>query len=108
MENVLVAEGDADIILIKHLIEENGVLGPKYMAAGGWSSADSLARSVLTNPNTKVAIIVDADSSDPNLIEERKRFLQRSLGQIADKARWRVIVIAPEVERILFDNRNIL
>src|SRR5579863_1035296 len=102
MDNVVITEGESDATFVKSLIGSGKADKTHYIPAGSWSSADSLARSYLTDPQTKVVVIVDADSSDPNLIEERKRFLQRSLGQIADKARWRVIVVAPEVERLLF------
>jgi hypothetical protein len=107
MDNVVITESESDAAFVRSLIGR-GSDKMRYIPAGSWSSADSLARSYLTDPKTKVAIVVDADSSDPNQVEERKRFLRRSLGQIADKTRWRVIVIAPEVERLLFDDRHIL
>jgi hypothetical protein len=108
MDNVLITEGESDTALMKALVGSGHTDCTRYIAAGGRSSADALARSYLTDPTTKVVVVVDADTSDPNLVEERKRFLQRSLGQIAESTRWHVLVIAPEIERLLFDNRTIL
>ena len=105
MDNVLITEREFDKALFQTLVGTGDI---KYIAAGGWSSADSLARSYLTDPQTRVVLVVDADTSDPNLVEDRKRFLRHSLGQIAQNTRWRVVVIAPETERLLFDNRSIL
>jgi hypothetical protein len=105
MTNVLITEGTTDSVLMQSLIQDQSI---KYIATGGWSSADSLARSYLTDPLMNVVLVVDADSSDPSLIEERRRFLNRSLGQIADASRWRVLVVAPEIEALLFENRTVL
>ncbi len=106
MENVVITEGELEKALVSSLVRE--VPNTRCIAAGGWSGADSLARSYLTDPQTRVVLVVDADSIDPNAIEERKRYLKRSLGQIAKGERWRVMVVAPEIERLLFDNRKIL
>ena len=43
-----------------------------------------------------------ADSNDPNLVENRRRFLRGSLGEIASERERKVVVIAPALEILLF------
>ena len=106
MSNVVITEGDLDKELTRSLFGDTR--DTSYIAAGGWSGVDSLARSWLTDPNSRVVIVVDADSINPADVAERRRFLDRSLGQIADSSRWRVLVVAPEIEGLLFHDKSIL
>ena len=106
--SILITEDELDAKLMEALLSSKSLKNVKCISAGGWSSADSLARSYLTDRDTRVAIIVDADSLDENTAEERKRFLKRSLGQIAESDRWRVVVIKPEVEALLFEDQEII
>jgi hypothetical protein len=105
---VLLTEDELDAKLMEALLERKNVHDVKYIAAGGWSGADSLARSYLTDPHANVALVVDSDSLDEGTTEERKRFLRRSLGQIADTSRWRVVVIKPEIDVLLFEDLSVL
>ena len=54
----------------------------RVVAAGGWSGADSYARSLLMHNIENVALVVDAGGSDPKQVEYRKHFLRGSLGEI--------------------------
>lgn len=105
----VVVEGPSDEVVLRHLLgpgEEGDRL--EFRVAGGWSAADSLARSLLASGRGDVAVVVDADSVDPKRVEERKRFLTRSLEAIESRARWQVVVIEPELEALFFTDRDIL
>lgn len=106
---VVVTEGPSDEILIRHLLRlENSDPHIKVVAAGGWSAADSLARSFLARGSGDVALIVDADATDEPLVEERRHFLEGSLAAIASAGRFRVVVVAPELEAVLFQDPDVL
>ena len=107
MKTVLVTEGEADILLLKALVGEAGAT-TEFVKAGGWSGADSLARSYLIDGQHDVALVVDADSYDEHMVEERRRFLTQSLEAVALRTRWQVFVIAPEIEGLLFKDRLLL
>src|SRR5258708_32327690 len=107
--STIVTEGEQDRLLLQALLNiEADDPDIRVMAAGGWSSADSLARSFLVRGEDNVALVVDADTTDPDLVEERKRFLLRSLGSLSSSADWRIFVIAPEIEALLFRDRNVV
>lgn len=107
MKTVVVTEGENDILLLKALVGETGTT-TEFVKAGGWSGADSLARSYLVDGQHDVALVVDADSYDERMVEERRRFLMHSMESVALRTRWQVSVIAPEIEALLFEDRQTL
>jgi len=107
MKTVVVTEGENDIFLLKALVGEAGAT-TEFVKAGGWSGADSLARSYLVDGQHDVALVVDANSHDEDRVEERRRFLTHSLEAVALRTRWQVFVIAPEIEGLLFKDRLLL
>ena len=106
----VVTEGKQDVALLKAFLDvTDDNTNVRFVAAGGWSSADALARSFLAHGDTHVALVVDADTTDPNLVEDRKRFLHRSLSEIPSSAMlWKVFVIEPEIEKLLFEDRSVV
>jgi hypothetical protein len=80
--------------------------------AGGWSSAESLARSLLVIRQGPVALVVGLDEESRKIgapdsaalaaaVREQERFLKQSLGAYADPNAFEVITIAPEIERLI-------
>ena len=107
MKTVVVTEEDSDVLLLRALIgEKSNTI--EFVKSGGWSAADSLARSYLVDGQHDVALVVDAASYDPRMVEEKRRFLTQSLASVALRTRWQVFVIAPEIEVLLFKDRYLL
>ena len=105
----VITEGKSDRLLLEILLEISpGHPDVQVVAAGGWSSADSLARSVLATTDHRVALVVDADTIDSVQADYRRRFLHHSLGEAGLPSRWRVLVIEPEIEVLLFKDPNLL
>ncbi len=105
----VVTEGETDLLILQALLEISHRNRPvEFMAAGGWSGADSLARSILVRGESDVALVVDADSTDLDRIEARRQFLQMSLGSVASHSEWRVFVMVPETEGLLFIDQHVL
>lgn len=107
MKSVVITEGESDVILLKALVGRKNE-DIEFVKAGGWSGADSLARSYLADGRHNVALIVDADAYEPEQVEERRKFLRASLGSVALRTRWEVFVVAPEIEALLFADRHAL
>lgn len=77
-------------------------------STGGWSVADSYARSVLVMNEADVALVVDADSTDPSVVEDRIRFLHHSLSSIPSHKKFHITVIEPDIVSLLFQDRFLL
>jgi hypothetical protein len=107
--STIVTEGEHDRLLLLTLLNiDPDDTRIRILAAGSWSSADSLARSLLVHGKERVAIVVDADTTDPILVEDRKRFLRGSLGSIAPSTQWRAYVIEPQIEGLIFHDRHVV
>ncbi len=107
MKSVVITEGESDVLLLKALVGRASE-DVEFVQAGGWSGADSLARSYLVDGRHDVALIVDADACEPDRAEERRQFLRESLASVALRTRWEVFVVTPEIEGLLFADRRVL
>lgn len=105
MAFVVVTEGEKDKRLLEWLLQEELRAQPgeiRIINAGGWSAADALARSYLAAGDDTVALLVDADSTHPKGVQDRRMFLQSSLGMVGRGDRYRVFLAEPEIERLFF------
>lgn len=107
----IVTEGPGEVALIRELLkpefdpEQQPI---RIVSGGGWSGADSLARTILAVRNEPVVLIVDSDTNDPAQIQERRQFLEASLGQVGPRLLWRILLVVPEIEAILFQDKQTL
>jgi hypothetical protein len=75
----------------------------RFHAAGGWSGADSLARSILAVRREPVVLVVDADGGTETAME-REAFLLESLGAVGRRELFEVVVFTPALEVLLFQD----
>jgi hypothetical protein len=107
----IVTEGQLDEALIGQLLRSHPALRDlniRVRAAGGRSAAQSKARTILTERREPVALVVDADTVDPRAVQQQRGFLEARLEQTAPPEEWRVILIVPEIEVLLFEDEKIL
>ncbi|MCX6378733.1 MAG: hypothetical protein NT023_04545 [Armatimonadetes bacterium] len=107
---VVVTEGETDARILRPLLklpsDDNSV---KVTVAGGWSSAESLSRSILMNGKKDVVLVVDADASDDERFKERVNFhKERMEGVDTRTSKWLVVVVKPEIEVLFFRDRDTL
>jgi hypothetical protein len=105
---VIVTEGTVDIAILKAVLEMPAGRSVQFVPAGSRSAADSLARSLLVNGDADVALVVDADSVDPDRVDELRRFLNQSLREMPSRVGWHVFVFVPGIEAILFEDRSVI
>jgi predicted ATP-dependent endonuclease of OLD family len=107
----IVVEGPSDVVLLRELLrpdfdpEKHNI---RIVEGGGWSGADSLARTILVVRKEPVVLVVDADTTVPERIREHQQFLDGSLGQVGARTPWRVFLAVPEIEALLFTDRQTL
>lgn len=101
MNTTIVVEGRTDEVIARRLIEHLRAKA-KIVVGNGASAAVSRARSILaTDATERVALVVDADSSDESAIEERERSLSAVLAMVAPPARWHLGLLTPNLELVL-------
>jgi len=104
----VVTEGYIDAEILKRCLPE-GLTRDVYIAVGeGWSSAMSLAGSILVVKARPVALVVDADSEDEAAIEERRDFARSFLRRTSVGVPFEVFLAVPEFEAVLFQSKAVI
>jgi hypothetical protein len=98
----IVTEGDTDALILHEILKGRVYDERLIRIAGGYSSAISLARSMLLYPGKRVALVLDADTNDPDAIEKRQRFVEAALEEYAFDSQFRVFLAVPTIEAWLF------
>lgn len=99
----IVCEGNLDVQLLKHVLPAELLENVEIVAGCGISAAKSLARSLLVRRQLPVAIVADADSVDPDLIQERLKNIKESIESVS-VILVKVILAVPAVEIIFFQD----
>ena len=107
-EVFLIAEGDTDIALLKKLIPDRYTKDIRFIAGKGYSAATSLASSLLYNKSDSYVILVlDADTTDPTLVQERYDFLDWQLRRMSVDRSYKIFLFIPMIEA-LFINHGVV
>ena len=108
MKAQVVTEGESDRILLTNLLRNTAREDDfEVRPAGGRSAAISLAKSLLRRDAPAVALVVDADTVDDQRIREEYALLQDSMAEAvaANRRPYTVVLVVPEIERLLFEDR---
>ncbi|MGO8673341.1 MAG: hypothetical protein ACLQVD_18520 [Capsulimonadaceae bacterium] len=106
----VVTQSETDAAVLKAALKDVPFCGNKYkvIAAGGRTTALSYARSLLMVRKTPVVLVVDADTMNDSRSAELERYLNQSLSEAGPPTEFKVIVVRPEIERLLFADRDIV
>jgi hypothetical protein len=107
MKYHVITEGTTDVAVLKALLWRSisaakATVAVDFEAAGGWSAAEALARSILAIDREPVALVIDSDTTSPQQIEERRAVTAGLLGLYAPPSQWVVVVMVPMIEAIFF------
>ena len=104
----VVVEGVFDKFLLEQILPEEIIAHNKIIVGNGDNLALSKARSLLIAADLPVVLIVDSDSTEPSIIEEKRDFMVQSLRQFSQPDHFQVIIAVPEIEAIFFSSRTII
>jgi hypothetical protein len=109
MSIVVIVEGQADKVIVETALRSlAGKQSFSVVSAGGRSSAVSLARSYFTLPDSRVALLLDADTVDSRQVREQQQILTGSLAAVAPRWAFSVVLAVPELEACLFEAPEVL
>jgi hypothetical protein len=100
--HVLVESNQAAIMLAKLLNAEQQAGQIEIRAARPSSSLYSAARTLLALRGEPVALLLDADSTDPQSATRRRLTAEEVVGDVAGSASLRILVVVPALEALLF------
>jgi len=104
----VVTQGPANGEVFKRCLPERLTSEVYFAQGGGWSSAMSLAGSILAVKERPVALVVDAESEHEAVIEERRGFTRSFLRQTSVAVPFEVFLAIPEIEVLLFQSKPLL
>ncbi len=104
----IVTEGQTDIDILKRLLPPQLTREVEFIVGGGWSAAQSLAVSILAKRRIPVALVIDADANDEQIIHEKLDFSRWSLKQAAVNVPFEVFLAVPQIEAVFFQDQSFL
>jgi hypothetical protein len=105
----VLTEANFDGMLLTTLLaEEQQRDGIEVGVVSGLSPSYSVARTILAVERMPVAVVIDADSPEPEVASERKRRAEEMLDDVAGGVPFRVIVAVPELEILFFERPDLL
>jgi hypothetical protein len=105
MPKIIVTEGKTDSLLLERVL--TGFDNLKIKTGSGYSSALSLASSILIYHKQPVLLLLDADSNEPTEVADRYEFVRTYLKRSIPGAVFKVILFEPELEKIFFEDATV-
>ncbi len=102
----IVVEGITDREIIKSVINPVLLKNVKIETVHGKSAVISTARTILKTKRIPTVIIVDADSTDIEQIEETKSTYDILLKQVSENIPYKLLVNIPEIESVFFKDKQ--
>ena len=94
----VLVEGPSDAAFLRRILSEQVLRNAELVIAGGISGIPSLARSLLVRRKCPVAVLMDSDSVDPDVIEERQQSTEDLIRTADASIPVKVIAAIPEIE----------
>ncbi|MBD2596961.1 hypothetical protein H6G74_21900 [Nostoc spongiaeforme FACHB-130] len=79
----IVCEGASDVELLQRVLPKELLNNIEIVAAGGLSAIKSLARSLVVRRQVPIAIVADADSVAPEVVQERLSSIEEIVKSVA-------------------------
>jgi hypothetical protein len=98
----VVVEGMTDVAVVRAVLPTDLLAEVALMPASDRSNITSIARSLLVTRRKPVAVLVDTDSVDERLIQDRMQSTQELLKPVAVGIPTKVILLVPSIESVLF------
>jgi hypothetical protein len=67
-----IVEGELDSYFLRRVLGDEALRDTKIVVAGGAAGIPSLARSILVLRRLPLAVLIDADSTNPAAVERRR------------------------------------
>jgi hypothetical protein len=96
----IVVEGKKNVDLLKQLLPPDLLKDTEIVGMSDWDSAFSLAGTIMSERSRPVILIVDANSDNPAVIQERQHTLEGLLLPAASAAPYQVCIAVPTLATI--------
>ena len=94
----VLVEGPSDAAFLRRILTKEVLSGAEFVSTGGSSGIPSLGASVLVRRKCPVAVVMDSDSVDPDVIAERQQSTEDLIRAADASIPVKVVVAIPEIE----------
>jgi len=109
MNIYIVTEGQFDALVLRAILKfKKFEFKYEILASSGYSAALSKSKSLLIKGNSKIALILDSDSTNELEVNQRKSFVNTYIGDLPIKNSFKAIWLVPEFEIIFVNNIQFL
>ncbi len=108
MKVYIVCEETLDSQLLKRVLPTELLNTVGVVAAGSLSSVKSMARSLVVRRRVPIAIVVDAETVNPDQVEERYREIKEIVEGVAANTPIEVILAVPTLESVFFQDSSLM
>lgn len=98
----ILVEGPSDAAFLRRILPQEVLEDAELVPAGGSTGIPSLARSLLVRRKTPVAVVMDSDSLNPDVIEERQQSTEEFIRSADASLPVKVVTAIPEIEAWFF------
>jgi hypothetical protein len=96
----VVVEGKKNVDILKQLLPSDLLKDTEIVGMSDWYAAFSLAGAIMSERSRPVVLIVDANSDNPAVIQERQQTLEGLLLPAASAAPYQVCIAVPTLTEI--------
>ncbi len=103
----LVVEGEFDAHILRRLLPVDVVRDTELVVAQGSYAVQSLATTLLGVRRRPLALVVDADTTNPSIVQEKVDLLRYLVRQGAGNVPYALFVAVPQIEVVLLHDRSL-
>ena len=101
----LITEGNLDKFFLEKILPSNISDKVRIVSGDGMNSAISLARSRYIDGNNKILLLVDADTVDPIIVEDKREKIENMIYSLSGASKVKIVVFVPEIEKLLVTDK---
>lgn len=94
----ILVEAPSDAAFLRRILSQEVLKDAELVPAGGSLGIPSLARSLLVRRKRPVAVVMDSDSPNPDVIEERQQSTEDFIRSADASVPVKVVTAVPEIE----------
>lgn len=104
----VITEGQSDVDILRKLIPDELVKDTEFIAASSQYNAQSLATTILAVKTKPVALLLNANTDNETLVQEKSNLLYQLLRQSSPGIPFQVFIAVPELEAIFFQDKHLI
>lgn len=104
----VITESQSDVDILKKLLPDELVKDTNFVAASSQYNAQSLAATILPVKTKPVALVLNANTDNEALIQEKSDLLYQLLHQSSPGIPFQVLIAVPELEAIFFQDKHLI